>query len=558
MGIVKGGQSPFLRWLQRLRNGDSPLLILLIAAVIPYFIGLGDSSIWDANEAFYSESPREMIESGDYINPSFNYLPRFNKPVLNYWVVAGFYKVFGISVATERIPIALSALVLMATAFGIGRALRSRTAGLWAAIAIAASPRVLMFARRIFIDMWVTMFMGLTLLCFFLSERYPEKRKRYLVLMYVATGLGMLTKGPVAVVLPALVFLVWLTVQRRLAEIRRMHLVAGTLIIVAIVAPWYVALYLQHGWSHIVEFFWGENVARYADAVAPERGILFYPPVVLGDLFPWSLLLIPSAIVAWRSRTGEGTARLRGLLWAWILVIVGFFSLSATKQDLYIFPIIVAVAALAAEVLETREEEPPLKRWVILFTGAAVVALAIFIQRLFGGRGDIYQLAGVRPIVVIAAACGVATAVLAWRRRLFAAQIVLAACFIALNWIFVVQALPSFERYKPVKPMSEIIRGRAGRDAAVLHYNVALPSMVFYLERHVEQIFEDPSILVETMRGAKEYYVVLRAEEYENLHPEFPGPTCVIDRRPLFEVKLKNVLAREPLPELLLVTNRCE
>jgi 4-amino-4-deoxy-L-arabinose transferase-like glycosyltransferase len=530
---------------------------LLIAAAIPYFIGLGDSSIWDANEAFYTETPREMIESGDYINPSFNYLPRFNKPVLNYWVVAGFYKVLGISVAAERVPIALSALVLMATAFVIGRALRSTTAGLWAAIAVASSPRVLMFARRIFIDMWVTMFMGLTLLCFFLSERYPEKRRRYLLLMYVATGLGMLTKGPVAVVLPAMVFVLWLAVQRRLGDITRMHLLSGTIIVLAIVAPWYVALYVQHGWEHIIGFFWGENVARYADAVAPERGLLFYPPVVFGDLFPWSLMLIPSAVLAWRARHADNPSRLRGLLWLWILVIVGFFSLSATKQDLYIFPIVVAVAALAGEELDRDRDGSAPGRWVIVGAGLAVIALAIFIQRLFGGGGNIYQLSGVRPIVVVASLCGAASAIVAWRGRLFAAQLILAACFVVLNWVFVVQTLPSFERYKPVKPMSEAIRAHGGPEAAVLHYNVALPSMVFYLGRHVEQNFGDPAALVEAMRVTKEYYLVLRATEYENLRQEFPGPTCVIDRRPLFEVKLKNVLARESLPELLLVTNRC-
>ncbi len=533
------------------------LLVVLVAAVVPYFVGLGDSSIWDANEAFYVETPREMIEAGDYINPSFNYLPRFNKPVLNYWVVAGFYKVFGISAAVQRFPIALSAIVLVTAAFVLGRALRSTNAGLWAAIAIAASPRVVMFARRIFIDMWVTMFMALTLLFFFLAERYPEKRGRYLLLMYVATGLGMLTKGPVAVVLPALAFIVWLAARRRLQEIWRVRLTAGVVVMLAIVAPWYVALYFEHGWTYIVGFFWGENVARYADAVAPERGLLFYVPVVFGDLFPWSLMLIPAAAIAWRDRRDDGTSRFRGLLWCWIVVIVGFFSLSATKQDLYIFPIIVAVAALAGEALDDDARRTSLTRWILLGAGVALIGLSVFVNRLFGGEGHVYQLSGVLPILLIAAAGGIVTAAAAAARRTFLASIALAVSFVALNWVFILRTLPSFERYKPVVPMSNVIRARVSSDAVVLHYNVALPSMVFYLQRHVEQIFEDPGILIGKMRGAKEYYAVLRASEYENLRPEFPGPLCVIDRRPLFDVKLKNVLARDPLPELVLVTNRC-
>ncbi len=83
---------------------------------------LGGSSIWDANEAFYVETPREMMERGDYINPTFNYEPRFNKPVLSYWIVAGFYHLFGVSVGVQRIPIALGGIVLIATAFFLARA----------------------------------------------------------------------------------------------------------------------------------------------------------------------------------------------------------------------------------------------------------------------------------------------------------------------------------------------------------------------------------------------------------------------------------------------------
>ncbi len=78
------------------------LAALLALAILPYFVDLNGSSIWDANEAFYVETPREMIERGDYIAPTFNYQPRFNKPVLSYWIVAGFYKLFGVSVAVQR------------------------------------------------------------------------------------------------------------------------------------------------------------------------------------------------------------------------------------------------------------------------------------------------------------------------------------------------------------------------------------------------------------------------------------------------------------------------
>ena len=76
---------------------------------MPYFVGLGDSAIWDANEAFYVETPREMIERGDFVSPTFNYEPRLNKPILSYWIVGGFYRLFGISVGVQRLAIAVGA-----------------------------------------------------------------------------------------------------------------------------------------------------------------------------------------------------------------------------------------------------------------------------------------------------------------------------------------------------------------------------------------------------------------------------------------------------------------
>jgi len=95
--------------------------LLLLLGVAVYFVALGNSAIWDANEAFYVETPREMLEARDFVNPTFNYLPRFNKPVLSYWIVAGLYKLFGVSVAVQRFGIAIGALVLIGCAFVLAR-----------------------------------------------------------------------------------------------------------------------------------------------------------------------------------------------------------------------------------------------------------------------------------------------------------------------------------------------------------------------------------------------------------------------------------------------------
>src|SRR5262245_3186679 len=251
------------------------LVALLVAAVVPYFVNLGASSIWDANEAFYAQTPREMIAANDYVNPSFNFQLRYNKPVLSYWEVAAAYRVFGVSEWSERIPIAIGGTVLVAMAFGLGYLIKGTQAGLIAAIVLATSPRVMLLARRIIIDIDIAMFTGLVLLFFALSEVRPQRRTAYLVLMYIAAGLGVLTKGPVAVFLPALVFLIYLASFKRLTDIRGMMLPVGAVIGAVVVLPWYVMVYRQHGLEYIASFLFGENLGRFAETVGEQsRGTL--------------------------------------------------------------------------------------------------------------------------------------------------------------------------------------------------------------------------------------------------------------------------------------------
>ena len=162
---------------------------------VPYFVDLGGSAIWDANEAFYVETPREMIERGDYVSPTFNYEPRLNKPVLSYWIVAGFYhavrRVGRRAAPADRarrarhdpdgvLPRPRSGPTAARLDGAIRDADRATEAALWAALGLAVTPRLLMFARRIFIDIYISMFMALTLLFFALAERYPARRRLFL------------------------------------------------------------------------------------------------------------------------------------------------------------------------------------------------------------------------------------------------------------------------------------------------------------------------------------------------------------------------------------------
>ena len=529
------------------------LAALLLAAIIPYFVNLGVSSIWDANEAFYAQTPREMMEARDYVTPSFNFQLRMNKPVLSYWNVAASYHAFGISEWSERLPIAIGGVVIIATAFGLGHLMGGTTAGLFAAVVLATSPRLMLLARRIIIDIHITMWTGLILLCFALSEKRPDRRRLYLCLMYAAAGFGVLTKGPVAVFLPAVVFFVYLASQKRLGDLRHMMLPMGAVISLAIVVPWYYLLYREHGWEYIGSFIFGENLGRYADAVGEQsRGILFYIPVMLADLFPWSFM-IPFALV-WAVRD-ERHDRIARLLVVWIAVIVVFFSFSGTKEDLYILPIVPAEAALIGAMLATAEGiAPRIAAWSTGATAVLSVVTGAAALWVFAVAGR-YALDGGAFVGATTLAAGALALFWVLRRKVMTSVIAVATGLVLTLWCVVLCTLPDFERYKPVKPFSEIIRSRASVGAIVGSYKFSLPSMVFYLHRPVMEVVL-PDHLRAVFYSSSDVYFIMAEAEYKSVKERLPVETYVLARQPMFDLKPKNFLDGSELPQFVLVSNR--
>jgi 4-amino-4-deoxy-L-arabinose transferase-like glycosyltransferase len=532
--------------------------VLLALAGLLLFLGLGANTIWDANEAFYVDTPRHMVESGDYINPEFNGEPRMNKPVLSYWVVAAFYQVFGVSVAIERVAIAVGALGILYAAYLFGRSLGGTTTGLVAALIVATAPRFVMFSRRIFIDVWVTMFMALALACFVLAETKPQHRRRYLWLMYAAIGLGVLTKGPIALLFPAATIGTWLILERRLSDLKSFSLISGTLIVLAIVVPWWAVIYAQQGWEPVQAFWLGENFGRYTESMQPgERDIFFYIPVVLGDLFPWTLFLV--AGLGWGAMSlWNRESPIARLLMLWIVWHVGVFSFSESKQDLYVFPIVPALAALTACVLVHGLAHGA--KWVSRVSVATAVLMAglgVALVWLFGAKAYAHQMAGANALAAMLGIGALVIATLALRGRSAWAVSAIAATMVAGNYVFALVALPAVEAYKPVLPMVKIIEARTlptDPPPVVAHYRSVLPSMAFYLKRPIEDIFDMPTLVARSQQ-APAMYVLLKPDEFAEFQMRLTPAnvsTCIVSRHTLFEAKLRFVLKGKPWPEIYL------
>ena len=335
-------------------------LPLLLLAALTFFAGLGRGAITDSDEAFYAESSREMVASGDWVTPYYNYEPRFQKPVLYYWLTSATYLVTGASEMGARFWAAMAGVGLVLVTAAAGRRWYDETTGLLAGAIVATNFGYFSIGRMALPDLPLTFCITLAIWAALVSTLEQERSPRkFVILAALGLGLGFLMKGPVGVIIPAIVIVPVLMIERRSIGLNPDDIVLGFVVFVAVAMPWYVLMWMRHGSDYLQSFFVGDNFERFAtDRFNDPRPWWFYLPVVAGGLLPWTPLALtwlgPMTQLL-RGRRAVGTIDLRLLMWAVFPLI--FYSLSVGKQPRYVLPVLPPLALLLASSIVERTQE---------------------------------------------------------------------------------------------------------------------------------------------------------------------------------------------------------
>jgi 4-amino-4-deoxy-L-arabinose transferase-like glycosyltransferase len=336
------------------RRSLAPLLVL---AGLTFFVGLGAPALTDSDEAFYAEASREMVESGDWLTPAFNYEPRFQKPILYYWVTAATFAVTGPGPGASRLWSALSGLGLVFVTAGLARRWYDDDTALFAGAIVATSFGYVALARMALPDLPLALGITATISAALIAvgDRVPRPR-RWLIGAAVAAALGFLTKGPLAVVVPALVVVPIVAIERRASRLRPGDLLAAAVVFVVVATPWYAAMWWLHGTEYLAGFFVGDNLERFAtDRFNDPRPWWYYGPVIVGGLVPWAPFLVLGLGPLWRMVTGRGgTGSLETRLALWVLMPLLLLSISVGKQPRYVLPLLPPLALLVAHAVMER------------------------------------------------------------------------------------------------------------------------------------------------------------------------------------------------------------
>jgi 4-amino-4-deoxy-L-arabinose transferase-like glycosyltransferase len=309
--------------------------ILIVLGIVIYFANLGGYSIYILDEAKNAACAMEMKAKGEWIIPTFNGQLRTDKPPLHYYCMMLAYSIFGVTPFAARFFSALAGILLILVVFQVVKKVINESVALYTVLILLSSLQLAIQFHMAVPDPYLILWITICLFAFFITLHHQPQA---VWVMYGAAGLAFMSKGPVGIVLPGLVALVYLILSRQLTllTVRRLKLLAGIFLFSCIALPWYVAVgYATDGaWLH--GFFIEHNFERYTSTMEGHRAFPLAPFVILlVALLPFSVFSIQAIALA-RSKAKEVPMLTFSLV---VVLVFGlFFSFSKTLLPSYPAP----------------------------------------------------------------------------------------------------------------------------------------------------------------------------------------------------------------------------
>ncbi|CAN5237865.1 glycosyltransferase family 39 protein [soil metagenome] len=359
----------------------SDLLILTALFVCIFGFMLGSRYLGVPDEARYSEIPREMVATADYVVPRLNGIVYFEKPVLFYWMQAAAINMFGYNEWALRLPTALMALLGCLLTYLAGRTLYDRRTGFLASIILSTALLYFAMAHIITLDMTVSVLLTGALFTFLLGIRSQPgaRRRNYLLAMYVFAALATLTKGLIGILFPGMIIGAWILLTQQWRLLKSVYLGTGALLFLAITLPWHILVQKAHP-GFFDFYFIKQHFLRYF-TLAENRyqPIWWFVPVTLLGFFPWVAFLfqaikqsVPTGLKVLQNPLS--VAATNSFLLLWVAIIFIFYSFSDSKLVPYILPIFPPMAILVARYLAINWGNLASRGLVIGFTIPAVIS----------------------------------------------------------------------------------------------------------------------------------------------------------------------------------------
>ncbi|MBK3472301.1 lipid IV(A) 4-amino-4-deoxy-L-arabinosyltransferase [Pseudomonas carnis] len=328
------------------------LPLLLLAFAVFYLLPLATHGLWIPDETRYAQISQEMLMTGKWASPHFMGIRYFEKPAAGYWMIALGQAIFGQNLFGVRFASALSTGLSILLVYLVSRRLwNDPQKSLVSTLLYMSFVSVAALGGYANLDPQFTFWVNLTGVALWFCFDSTTRRARLWswALLGLACGMGFMTKGFLAWLLPVLIALPYAVWQKRLGELCTFGMLA-VVVAIAVSVPWALAVHLQEPdyWNF---FFWHEHIQRFAGEDAQHaEPFWYYLPLLVAFTLPWVALLPSTFKQAWQQKRAPGTA----FLLLWLLMPLAFFSLAKGKLPSYIMPCMLPLALLMGQALSDK------------------------------------------------------------------------------------------------------------------------------------------------------------------------------------------------------------
>jgi 4-amino-4-deoxy-L-arabinose transferase-like glycosyltransferase len=470
-------------------EGAIALLLVLVVACLLFFARLR-APLLEPQEARYAEIPRQMLESGRLLVPVLHGEDYLDKPPLLYWSVMASYRMFGTRDWAARLVPALAGVLTVLVTFLWGRRVFGLRAGLCGALVLCLAPGFVYRERMLTFDTLLALWVVASLAAAHTALLAARLDWRWWSAAGLACGLGLLTKGPVALALIAVPLVVVNFLDRRLARVGALGWAGfiGAALLVA--APWYIAVCVLRP-EFAAEFFWKHNVVRFVAPFDHAQPPWFYLPGLVLGLLPW-VLLVPGLVRRLFRRSRRAAQRRPGALglalasFLWMLV---FFSIAGCKRPTYLLPALPPLALALGWYLHVR-----VPSWRALLVRGSRLATASAALALLAGAGvavaaGLLHFVGTLAGLLMATLCVISLGLLVLGSR----RVSWAVCgLVVLAMLFtgVRQLLPAYNHQFSLRgQLRRQVRLSEPAGRPVVCYPMRYDSLSFYLPQSQVRVF---------------------------------------------------------------------
>ncbi len=538
--------------MRRLRAG---LPILALGAVLFFGLAVGDRDLWNPNEPLYGQAVVEMEAAGEWLIPTVNGEPFAEKPILYFWIALTSAKLFGgVDEWTLRLPSVLSGVAAVTLVYLLVLPYAGRRRGMTAALLLATTVNVFWSARQVQMDLML----AACVVGFLAAATRVLDHDRSPIgswsLAGLAAGLGLLAKGPVALICAGLPLAAYVGWTRRWSALFTPAAFGGAAVAAIVAAPWYLMLLLRGETAFLNELLVRQNFVRFVDPWDHAAPWWYYLKYFWIDMAPWAFFV---PLAAGYGKTDERERRLHLLCWIWLLVIVAFFSLSASKRSPYILPVAPPVAILVSG--------PALRWWdrklgagpralalALVATVASGLLLGAYLARFDLRLQEIGTTIGrsldqLALLLLVGGLLLFASLIPSWRQR-FAAPCALLGVLAATYLISAMAFLPVADRFKSHRPFCELVRERVAEDRPLrgFHEWKWRASYSYYTGRAVPNLADDTELQAYWGRDDEVFLIVERGR-LEALRGVL-GPVHPIESRAVGSNEVHLFSNRQDLP----------